>query len=84
MPGRLSVSKTFGDPEAKFEFRGGNPNVVVCEPDVTVFKITKDHDFIILACDGILDKLSNEDVSSCVWSSCNIDNKDRKIAQNVH
>jgi protein phosphatase 2C family protein 2/3 len=34
LPGRLSVSRTFGDPEAKFEFRGGNPNVVVCKPDI--------------------------------------------------
>lgn len=34
LPGRLSVSRTFGDPEAKFEFRGGNPKVVVCKPDI--------------------------------------------------
>lgn len=39
LPGRLSVSRTFGDPEAKYEFRGGNPNVVVCKPDITAFKI---------------------------------------------
>jgi len=31
----LSVCRTFGDPEAKFEFRGGNPNVVKAEPDIT-------------------------------------------------
>jgi serine/threonine protein phosphatase PrpC len=54
--------------------------VVVCKPDVKTFKITKDHDFIILACDGIFDKLSNEDISTCVWSSVNLENKDRKIA----
>lgn len=28
-PGRLSVSRTFGDPEAKIPTKGGNPNVVV-------------------------------------------------------
>ena len=28
LPGRLSVCRTFGDPEAKLEYRGGNPNVV--------------------------------------------------------
>ena len=84
LPGRLSVSRTFGDPEAKFEFRGGNPNVVICKPDIYSFKINKDHDFIILGCDGIFDKLSNEDVSCCVWNSVSIDNKDFKLAQNVH
>lgn len=66
------------------EFKGGNPNVVACLPEVEVFKITKDHDFIVLGCDGIFDKMSNDDVSDCVWNSCNIDNKDRKIAHNVH
>jgi protein phosphatase 2C family protein 2/3 len=37
LPGRLSVSKTFGDPDAKYEFRGGNPKVVVCEPEIKSF-----------------------------------------------
>ena len=76
--------ETFGDPEAKFEFRGGTPNVVVYKPDIHSFKINKDHDFIILGCDGIFDKLSNEDVSSCVWNIVVIDNKEFKLAQNVH
>ena len=58
--------------------------MVVCKPDIEAFKITKDHDFIILGCDGIFDKLSNEDCSSCVWNSVSIDNKDQKLAQNVH
>ena len=84
LPGRLSVSRTFGDPEAKFEFRSGNPRVVVCQPDIKAFKIQKEHDFIVLGCDGIFDKLSNEDVSQCVWNSVNLDNKDQKLAQNVH
>ena len=38
-PGRLSVSKTFGDIEAKRPRYGGNPNVIVCDPDIKVFKI---------------------------------------------
>lgn len=80
LPGRLSVSRTFGDPEAKYEFRGGNPNVVVCKPDIKSFKIGKDHDFIILGCDGIFDKLSNEDCVTCVWNSVTLDNKDQKLA----
>ena len=58
--------------------------MVVCKPDIEAFKITKDHDFIILGCDGIFDKLSNEDCSACVWNSVTMDNKDQKLAQNVH
>lgn len=48
-PGRLSVSRTFGDIEAKMEKLGGNPLVVVAEPEIKSFKIADDHDFIALA-----------------------------------
>lgn len=39
MPGRLSVSRTFGDIEAKKPELGGNPNVVIAIPDILEFKI---------------------------------------------
>lgn len=54
-PGRLSVSRTFGDIEAKLSNFGGIPNVVIAEPEITVFKISKEHDFLILGCDGVFD-----------------------------
>ena len=46
---------------------GGNPKVVVATPDIYSFKVRKNHDFIILGCDGIFDKLTNEDVLNCGW-----------------
>ena len=61
-PGRLSVSRTFGDIEAKMVRYGGNPNVVIAEPEIKAFRIKPDHDFIILACDGIFDKLESREV----------------------
>lgn len=33
-PGRLSVSRTFGDIEAKLRHLGGIPNVISAEPDI--------------------------------------------------
>jgi serine/threonine protein phosphatase PrpC len=66
-PGRLSVSRTFGDAEAKIEKFGGMSDVVIAVPEITQFKISDDCDFLILGCDGIFDQLSNEDVSQCVW-----------------
>jgi protein phosphatase 2C family protein 2/3 len=33
-PGRLSVSRTFGDIEAKLARFGGNPKVVVADPEI--------------------------------------------------
>ncbi len=59
LPGRLSVSRTFGDAEAKMDFKGGNMNVVKAEPEIVQFQIRNNHDFILLASDGVYDKMSN-------------------------
>lgn len=44
------MCRTFGDIDAKITKRGGNPNVVIATPEIKSFKITDDHDFIVLAC----------------------------------
>ena len=49
-PGRLSVSRTFGDIEAKREKFGGNPNVVVASPDIKEYNIDDNMDFLLLGC----------------------------------
>lgn len=59
LPGRLSVTRTFGDIEAKLTKFGGNPKVVIPTPEIKSFRITSEHDFILLASDGIYDKISN-------------------------
>lgn len=79
LPGRLSVSRTFGDIEAKLKKYGGNPKVVVATPDIKAFRIQRDHDYIVLGCDGIFDKLSNRDVVNCCWHTVNY-----QRAGNVH
>ncbi|CDW80413.1 serine threonine protein phosphatase [Stylonychia lemnae] len=83
LPGRLSVSRTFGDAEAKLLKTGGNPKVVIADPEIKSFKISNEHDFVILGCDGIFDKLNNQDTMACVWNSVN-DNKTLGFAQNIH
>ena len=66
-PGRLSVSRSFGDIEAKLPRYGGNMDVIVAEPEIRQFKITGEMDYVILACDGIFDKASSLEVLQCVW-----------------
>ena len=73
------MCRTFGDIEAKIEKRGGNRNVVIAIPEIKSFKISEDHDFIVLASDGIYDKIDNKEAIGCVWNSV----KDVKSA-NVH
>lgn len=68
-PGRLSVSRTIGDIEAKAQKYGGNPRVVVPTPDIKCFKIRNNYDFIVLACDGVYEKLNNQEVVRMVWQA---------------
>ena len=54
--------------EAKAEHLLGNPKVVIADPDISFFKVDKDqHDFVLIGCDGIFDKLDNKDVVHTVW-----------------
>lgn len=62
MPGRLSVSRTFGDCLAKLEQYGGNPKVIICDPEILTFEIGNSTDYILIGSDGVFDKLSNEDI----------------------
>lgn len=44
------MSRTFGDAEPKFEKFGGMKEVLIAEPEITVVKISDEHDFIVLGC----------------------------------
>ncbi|KAL4440955.1 hypothetical protein ABPG74_009368 [Tetrahymena malaccensis] len=68
-PGKLSVSRTIGDYEAKSQKYGGNPKVIISDPDIVATKITQDHDFILLGCDGVFDRLNTQEVGKIFWAS---------------
>ena len=68
-PGRLSVSRTFGDVTAKLEKYGGKDGIIICEPDIKEFDISESLDYIMLGCDGIFDKLTNTDVHNTVMNT---------------
>ena len=68
-PGRLSVSRTIGDVEAKYAQYNGNPNVVVARPDIFEQVITKDSDFLFIGCDGMFDELSNKEIVDYIWQN---------------
>jgi protein phosphatase 2C family protein 2/3 len=67
-PGRLSVSRTIGDIEAKYKQFEGNPKVVVADPDIYEYTIDEDDDFLLIGCDGVFDELSNEEIGKYIWS----------------
>lgn len=49
-PGRLSVSRSFGDVEAKLPMFNGNPNILISTPEIKVFDLNSNLEWMILAC----------------------------------
>lgn len=66
-PGGLSVSRTIGDFHSKLTEFGGNPMCVIPIPELTSFTIGKNDDFMVMACDGVFDVLTNEEVNAAIW-----------------
>ena len=86
LPGRLSVCRTIGDVEAKLAKFGGNPNVIISEPEIFYYDLKKENlDFFILGCDGIYDQMSNKEVLDCAWMILNEKNHILiKECKNIH
>ena len=79
-PGRLSVSRTFGDVEAKLEKFGGQKGVVVATPDIVEYELNDQYNFIVIGCDGIFDVLSNMEILECIQIVLRLNrNKKKKI-----
>lgn len=82
-PGRLSVSRTFGDLEAKYPDLGGMIGVVICDPEIKVLKgEASDLDFIVFGSDGIFDKLKTEDINEIVWNT--VKEYQSNMQMNIH
>ncbi|KAK5974965.1 PPM-type phosphatase domain-containing protein [Trichostrongylus colubriformis] len=61
--GNLALSRALGD----FVFKRNDSippeqQIVTAYPDVITENVTEDHEFVVLACDGIWDVLSNQEV----------------------
>ena len=80
LPGKLSVSRTFGDILAKDEKYGGNKTVIIALPDITEIELDDNYNFIVIGCDGIFDVLKNEELLDCI----NIVIKERKIKEKIN
>ena len=59
--------RTIGDIKAKKKEYGAIPGTIINKPDIFIFDINSNDDFIVLGCDGIFDDLSNQEVSNAAW-----------------
>eukprot|EP00762_Andalucia_godoyi_P001458 ANDGO_00276.mRNA.1 putative protein phosphatase 2C 59 len=60
--GLLAVSRAFGD----FEYKEAGKPVVICDPEVQEIDLNSECEFLVLACDGIWDVMSNQDVCTLI------------------
>ncbi|PPR07801.1 hypothetical protein CVT26_014986 [Gymnopilus dilepis] len=61
--GNLALSRALGDFEFKKNYSiGPEAQVITANPDVTCHEITDEDEFLVLACDGIWDCLSSQQV----------------------
>ncbi|XP_033646346.1 probable protein phosphatase 2C T23F11.1 [Asterias rubens] len=61
--GNLALSRALGDFVFKRnESKPAEEQIVIALPDVTVNNILSEHEFLVLACDGIWDVLTNQEV----------------------
>lgn len=40
---------------------------MISDPEIKSFYVTKEHDFLILACDGVFDEMSSSEVLAAIW-----------------
>ena len=69
LPGRLSVSRTIGDIEAKDPRFGGINGVISAEPTIKIVDLNDKNDFLVMACDGIFDRLNNKEIVKLAYLS---------------
>ena len=62
--GYLSVTRALGDWDLKFPLGSASP--LIAEPDVQVFTLTEEDEFLIIGCDGIWDVMSSQQAVSFV------------------
>ncbi|KAF4735892.1 hypothetical protein FOZ63_032923, partial [Perkinsus olseni] len=66
--GRLAVSRAFGDLEYKTGLPADQTPLVISEPEIHAEFIQDGDEFIVIACDGLFDVLSSQEVVDFVRS----------------
>ncbi|CAF0951134.1 unnamed protein product [Brachionus calyciflorus] len=82
--GSLAVSRALGDYEYKcVEGRGPCEQLVSPEPEIYTRQRSEQDEFIVLACDGIWDVMSNEELREYITSRLKVTNDLVKISNDI-
>ncbi|KAL1536307.1 protein-serine/threonine phosphatase [Salvia divinorum] len=79
--GELSVTRALGDWYMKLPVGSASP--LTAEPEFQLTKLTEDDEFLIIACDGIWDVLSNEEAVRLVQQELRYHNDPEQCAKEL-
>ncbi|KAG6396367.1 hypothetical protein SASPL_142515 [Salvia splendens] len=79
--GELAVTRALGDWYMKLP--AGSASPLTAEPEFQLTKLTEDDEFLIIACDGIWDVLSNEEAVSLVQRELRYHNDPEQCAKEL-
>jgi len=82
--GSLNLARAIGDMEFKQnKFLPAEKQVITANPDINSVELCNDDDFIVLACDGIWDCMSSQQLVDFVHERLNLESKLSAICESV-
>lgn len=82
--GSLNLTRAIGDMEFKQnKFLSAEKQIVTANPDVNTVELCDDDDFIVLACDGIWDCMSSQQLVDFIHEQLNSESKLSRICERV-
>lgn len=65
--GNLAVARAFGDKDFKVPYNKSKGDFVSNEPFTSEHVIEEDDEILVVACDGMFEKLDYQQVAECIW-----------------
>ncbi|XP_030470951.1 probable protein phosphatase 2C 21 [Syzygium oleosum] len=82
--GSLNLTRAIGDVEFKQnKSLPAEKQIVTANPDITTIELCEDDEFLVLACDGIWDCMSSQQLVDCVREQLHMESKLSAICERV-
>ncbi|PHU08624.1 putative protein phosphatase 2C 60 [Capsicum chinense] len=82
--GSLNLARAIGDMEFKQnKFLPAEKQIVTADPDINIVDLCDDDDFVVLACDGVWDCMSSQQLVDFIHEQLNSENKLSAVCERV-
>ena len=77
--GKLAVSRALGD--AEFKMPKAKADYVICDPHLASYQLDESHAFLIVACDGLWDKVTYQEAVDFVYEQQQTEKSAQQISE---